>query len=75
MEVAGGHNARPLPLYHNPASSQIRRFLDPNDSRRRVRAIAIGEKIGLYKDWPMSKGCVIPYAASAIPEMVKRQGG
>jgi 3-methyladenine DNA glycosylase AlkD len=41
-------------------------------AKHRKRAIAIGEKIGLYKDWPMSKGCVIPYAATAIPEMVKR---
>lgn len=40
----------------------------------RKRAISIGEKIGLYKDWPMSKGCIIPYAATAIPEMAKRQG-
>lgn len=44
------------------------------DAKLRKRAIAIGEKIGLYKDWPVSKGCVIPYAATAIPEMVKRQG-
>jgi 3-methyladenine DNA glycosylase AlkD len=45
-----------------------------NHAKHRKRAIAIGEKLGLYKDWPMSKGCVIPYAATAIPEMVKRQG-
>ena len=43
-------------------------------SKHRKRAIAIGEKIGLYKDWPMSKGCVIPYAPTAIPELAKRQG-
>jgi 3-methyladenine DNA glycosylase AlkD len=42
-------------------------------AKHRKRAIAIGEKIGLYKDWPMSKGCVIPYAPTAINEMVKRQ--
>ncbi|MBL8879697.1 MAG: DNA alkylation repair protein [Phycisphaerales bacterium] len=42
--------------------------------KHRKRAIAIGEKIGLYKDWPMSKGCIIPYAPTAIEEMVKRQG-
>jgi 3-methyladenine DNA glycosylase AlkD len=41
-------------------------------AKHRKRAIAIGERIGLYKDWPMSKGCVIPYAPTAIPEMVKR---
>jgi 3-methyladenine DNA glycosylase AlkD len=39
----------------------------------RKRAIAIGEKIGLYKDWPMSKGCIIPYVPVCVPEMVKRQ--
>jgi 3-methyladenine DNA glycosylase AlkD len=39
----------------------------------RKRVIAIGEKIGLYKDWPMSKGCIIPYVPVCVPEMVKRQ--
>lgn len=42
-------------------------------AKHRKRAIAIGEKIGLYQDWPMSKGCIIPYAPTAINEMVKRQ--
>jgi 3-methyladenine DNA glycosylase AlkD len=41
--------------------------------RHRKRAIEIGEKIGLYKDWPMSKGCIIPYVPVCVPEMVKRQ--
>jgi 3-methyladenine DNA glycosylase AlkD len=40
----------------------------------RKRAIAIGEKIGLYKDWPMSKGCIPPYVPVCVPAMVKRQG-
>lgn len=40
----------------------------------RQRAIAIGEKIGLYKDWPASKGCIPPYAPVAIDALVKRQG-
>lgn len=39
----------------------------------RRRAIAIGEKIGLYKDWPVSKGCTIPYVPIWIEEMVKRK--
>lgn len=39
----------------------------------RKRAIAIGEKIGLYKDWPVSKGCIPPYAPVAVEAMVKRQ--
>jgi 3-methyladenine DNA glycosylase AlkD len=43
-------------------------------AKHRKRAIGIGEKIGLYKDWPMSKGCIIPYVPVCVPEMVKRQG-
>lgn len=43
-------------------------------AKHRKRAIAIGEKIGLYKDWPVSKGCTPPYAPIAIHELVKRQG-
>lgn len=39
----------------------------------RARAVAIGEKIGLYKDWPVSKGCVIPYVPVCVPELVKRK--
>lgn len=42
--------------------------------KHRKRVIAIGEKIGLYKDWPMSKGCIIPYVPVCVPEMVNRQG-
>jgi len=42
--------------------------------KHRKRAISIGEKIGLYKDWPMSKGCIIPYVPVAVTEMVKRKG-
>jgi hypothetical protein len=40
----------------------------------RKRAIAIGEKIGLYRDWPVSKGCTIPFAPIAIEALVSRQG-
>ena len=40
-------------------------------ARHRKRAIAIGEKIGLYEDWPVSKGCIIPYVPVCINAMVK----
>ncbi len=43
-------------------------------AQHRKRAIAIGEKIGLYRDWPVSKGCTPPYAPVAINELVKRKG-
>lgn len=40
----------------------------------RVRAIEIGEKLGIYRDYPVSKGCTSPFAPIWINEMVKRQG-
>jgi 3-methyladenine DNA glycosylase AlkD len=39
----------------------------------RKRAIAIGEKLGIYRDYPCSKGCTSPFAPIWINEMVKRQ--
>ena len=41
--------------------------------KHRQRAIAIGEKIGLYRDWPVSKGCIPPYVPVWVEAMVKRQ--
>jgi 3-methyladenine DNA glycosylase AlkD len=40
----------------------------------RERAIAIGEEIGLYRDWPVSKGCTPPYVPVWVEAMVKRRG-
>lgn len=40
----------------------------------RARAVAIGEKIGLYRDWPVSKECTPPYVPVWVEEMVKRKG-
>ncbi len=40
----------------------------------RKRAVAIGEKIGLYRDWPVSKGCTPPFVPTWVNEMVRRQG-
>ncbi len=42
--------------------------------QHRKRAIAIGEKLGLYRDYPCSKGCTSPFAPIWINEMVRRQG-
>jgi 3-methyladenine DNA glycosylase AlkD len=41
----------------------------------RKRAIAIGEKLGVYRDYPVSKGCTSPFAPVWINFMVNRQGG
>jgi 3-methyladenine DNA glycosylase AlkD len=40
----------------------------------RKRALAIGESLGIYRDYPVSKGCTSPFAPIWIAEMVRRQG-
>jgi 3-methyladenine DNA glycosylase AlkD len=39
----------------------------------RPRAIAIGDAVGLYRDYPVSKGCTSPFAPIWINEMVRRR--
>ncbi len=41
---------------------------------QRSRAIAIGEALGVYRDYPVSKGCTSPFAPIWINEIVRRQG-
>jgi 3-methyladenine DNA glycosylase AlkD len=40
----------------------------------RERAIAIGETLGIYRDYPVPKGCTSPFAPVWISAMVERQG-
>lgn len=40
----------------------------------RTRALAIGEQIGAFRDYPVSKGCTSPFAPIWINEMVRRGG-
>lgn len=42
--------------------------------KHRKRALAIGENVGLYRDYPVSRGCTSPFAPIWIKEMVRRQG-
>jgi 3-methyladenine DNA glycosylase AlkD len=44
-----------------------------NHAAYRERALAIGEKLGIYRDYPVSKGCTSPFAPIWINEMVSRQ--
>jgi 3-methyladenine DNA glycosylase AlkD len=39
----------------------------------RARALAIGEDLGIYRDYPTSPGCTSPFAPIWINEMVRRQ--
>lgn len=42
--------------------------------QHRKRALAIGEALGVFRDYPTTKGCTSPFAPIWIREMVKRQG-
>jgi 3-methyladenine DNA glycosylase AlkD len=43
-------------------------------AQHRERAVAIGEALGVYRDYPAPKGCTSPFAPLWIGEMVRRQG-
>lgn len=45
-----------------------------HDPELRERAVAIGKKLGIYRDYPVSKGCTSPFAPIAIAELVRRRG-
>lgn len=44
-----------------------------NHPQYRQRAIDIGEKLGIYRDYPVSKGCTSPFAPIWINTMVSRK--
>lgn len=67
-EMAGAH---PLPKW---TMNYALANLGIHHPEHRERALAIGEKLGVYRDYPVSKGCTSPFAPIWISEMVKRQG-
>ena len=44
-------------------------------AEHRARAIGIGERLGVLKDYPTPPNCTSPYAPAWIAEMVRRSGG
>ena len=40
---------------------------------QRERALAIGERLGIFRDYPVGKGCTSPFAPIWIREMVRRK--
>lgn len=44
-----------------------------HNAKLRKRALVIGEKLGMFRDYPVSKGCTSPFAPVWIAEMVRRQ--
>ncbi|MFC0315600.1 DNA alkylation repair protein [Gordonia phosphorivorans] len=45
------------------------------DPGRRARALAIGERLGVLRDYPTAPNCTSPYAPIWITEMVRRRQG
>lgn len=43
------------------------------DERLRDRCIALGERLGLYRDYPVSKGCTSPYLPTWIGSVVGKR--
>jgi 3-methyladenine DNA glycosylase AlkD len=43
------------------------------DERLRGRCIALGERLGLYRDYPVSRGCTSPFLPIWIGSVVGKQ--
>lgn len=66
-EMAGAHELPRWTMNNSLAAIGI------NHPEHRARALAIGEKLGVYRDYPTSPGCTSPFAPTWIGEMVRRQ--
>ena len=69
VETEMGDVAPEIQWTMNGAQESGYRF--PREHRK--RALAIGEKLGVFRDYPTSKGCTSPFAPIWINEMVHRQ--
>lgn len=70
IESEMGDAAKEVQWTMNSALAQI----GIHHPQHRQRALAIGEALGIYRDYPVSKGCTSPFAPIWINEMVRRQG-
>ena len=48
-------------------------FIGIHDAALREQAVTLGERMGIYRDYPTPKGCTSPFAPIWIAEMVRRQ--
>lgn len=68
-EMAEAPEPKQWPMNHCLAEIGIR------NADLRPRAIAIGERLEVLKDYPVPRGCTSPYAPLWIEEMVRRREG
>ena len=66
-EMAGADPATQWTMNHCLAAIGI------HHADHRERAMAIGEALGIYRDYPVPRGCTSPFAPIWIGEMVRRQ--
>jgi 3-methyladenine DNA glycosylase AlkD len=66
-ELKATPEAKQWPMNHCLAEIGI------HHAEHRARAVAIGEKLQVHKDFPASPGCLPPYAPIWIAEMVRRR--
>jgi len=66
-ELKGTPEQKQWPMNHCLAEIGIR------NPKLRRRAVAIGERLGVHKDYPASPGCLPPYVPVWIDEMVRRR--
>ena len=48
-------------------------FVGIHHAALREQAVTLGERMGIYRDYPTPKGCTSPFAPIWIAEMVRRQ--
>jgi 3-methyladenine DNA glycosylase AlkD len=48
-------------------------FIGIHHAALREQAVTLGERMGIYRDYPTPKGCTSPFATIWIAEMVRRQ--
>lgn len=69
LESLGTEKVRAQDIRHGAVGNQFGiHFPD-----HRTRAMAIGEKLGIYRDYPVSKGCTSPFTPIWINEIVRPQ--
>jgi hypothetical protein len=71
--IAKSPDGLDLPALLDRIGSELGSAASEVQWKRRKRAIAIGERLGIYRDYPVSKGCTSPFAPIWINEMVRRQ--
>jgi hypothetical protein len=64
---------RPPPEVLQWSQNEVLDQIGVNQPELRDRAVAVGEKLGVFRTYPTAKNCVPPFAPVWSAEMVARQ--